>query len=210
MVTALPSALPPSRPPALPPSLDFCPRRPPPLPPPPPPLPPPSCAALLSYAVADYAASCILEANKWHVREYEAFLADTARCTADALRDFSARRLFADGISLDVLVHGNASEADARALGRVVSGALLAPGPAGGVPLAPGRALSSRCVQLPRGGGGTRYVADSANGDEANCAVDLTLQIGPSAPRRDTLLALCVAVLEPRIFAQLRTNETLG
>lgn len=224
---------------------------------------------LLSYAIADYAASTALEAHKWHLSEYQAFLADTSACSAAALADFAASRLWADGVELDVLVHGNCDERRARELAASVRAALLAPPPAGagGVPLTPSRVPSARCVALPVGAGGVRLLSASGNEDEPNAAVDLSLQvrrphpprrprppravqrrsprraralprcpkaptrpqpqhapslpstlplappslqIGPSEPKSDVLLALVAAVLEPRLFAQLRTAEQLG
>ncbi|KAJ1627488.1 hypothetical protein T492DRAFT_842347 [Pavlovales sp. CCMP2436] len=136
------------------------------------------------YAVADYTASATLETPKWHVREYQAFLADESRCSAATLREFAERRLFADGIDVDVLVHGNATEEDARAYATLISESLLHPGPAGGVPLATSRQPSARCVRLPKVGGGVRHISASNNKDESNAALDLTLQLGPANPKQ--------------------------
>lgn len=115
-----------------------------------------------------------MEAEVWHITEYQRALEDDALCTpAEMSRSFDRllRRMH-----VDVLAHGNVGKEEAMALAPAIAAALSNP-----EPLAEDQLPTRHTLRLPQGGGrgegsrGGGVVVDleAATDEEKNSAVQV-------------------------------------
>lgn len=106
----------------------------------------------------------VMEAEVWHIREYQAALLDETVCTpAQMARHFD--RLL-KRLHVEVLANGNVARSEAVGLGPAISAALSEP------ELLPEEELPTRhALKLPAGGGDVVLELEAATEDENNSAV---------------------------------------
>jgi len=162
------------------------------------------------YAHARYAASHMLEMQRWHILEYVEFIASDD-CSHANLATFASTLL--EKIHMNVLCHGNTSMAEAAKLVEQCAAAL------GSSPLRSSQRPCLRLLRLPDDievvlrlhpslcGDAERKLINTA---ETNSAVEVTLQAGMDRRPDTVLLELMTQILSQKAYEQLRTKEQLG
>ena len=162
------------------------------------------------HALARYAASHLLEMSRWHMLEYIEYVGSDA-CSHASLAAFTPRLL--ERIYMNVLCHGNTSQAEAKALVEQAAEVLKSG------PLRTSQRPMLRLLQLPADVEVVLRLHPSLYSDsersllntaDTNSAVEFTLQAGLDK-RPDTItLELLVQILANPCYEQLRTKEQLG
>ncbi|KAK9803974.1 hypothetical protein WJX72_009535 [[Myrmecia] bisecta] len=154
------------------------------------------------YQHALYITSVLLEARRWHVREYEAVIGDLQ--PAD-LTDFFARvfkRCFVEGYST-----GNLAEPEVLQMGRSVETLLQEKLQAR--PLFPSQHVEARAIKLPQGQA-SLLSEPVPNPENENSAIVVTYQVGLNQALSNVLAELLVQCAKRDAFHTLRTVEQLG
>ncbi|GLE05992.1 hypothetical protein PINS_up015203 [Pythium insidiosum] len=165
----------------------------------------------------DYKNSLIKPANKskylrLQLLERDTFSVDAAiesleKVSPDSLEAFVRSSLWANGVSLSTLAHGNLTLATAEEMQRIVSR---------GVERVKARALTSservaRHIHvLPTGDAGLLLKAPSEHADDKNTHVEFYYQFGEHDVRTLAYADLLHQLMEEPLFDTLRTKQELG
>ena len=150
------------------------------------------------YQHAMYAADLCLEGIKWSVKDKASAL---ETLTAEDVRAFSRRLL--SRFHLEMLIHGNASPSEARAIASTLIDGL---GPASPFPAS---LPYPRAVRLDPGAEYAHRMG-GFNPDDTNSCLETLYVVGRTDLRTNAALALLHHLMKEPAFNELRTEEQLG
>ncbi|KAK3262595.1 hypothetical protein CYMTET_28558 [Cymbomonas tetramitiformis] len=149
-----------------------------------------------------YNSSLLLEADRWHVEEYEAVVGNVTPKQLEEFVPCLMGRLFAE-----TFISGNITVGEAETLMTSVEEMLKSR--LNTQPLFPGQHKQQRVLKL-KASPSVRFTEPCPNPVETNSAMDAMFQIGPDDPFMNSVAELFVQLGQRSAFHQLRTVEQLG
>jgi insulysin len=149
-----------------------------------------------------YNVNYMLRPTRWHNDDK---LAVVDALEPEDMRHFASRLL--SNAFCEVLVHGNSSSEDAKAL---VGGFESALNYSALRPSQNLQVMAPRCMQLPGPASDAVHRMPGLDPENENSAINLYWQVGPRDVRSGALLGLLAHLVREPCFDQLRTKEQLG
>ncbi|CAE7420757.1 IDE [Symbiodinium natans] len=156
------------------------------------------------WSVGNYYLSQLMLRKSWHLSEYIEVLERGPDLAATAA---AVRKAFSH-VQVDMLVHGNATEEEAKSVGDTVCASLKR---LGAEPLKELR--KKEITQLPLGSTTIfEYDLAALNPAQENCSTQVVYQVGPTNEdfRRDACVSLACHIAHVSAFQKLRTELQLG